>query len=146
MFDSDYSSNLLNFQKQPRSKIRFDPFVFTSLIFMFVVLFSFLIYFAIVLIPIINNVNQLVSVIPKELEFYHQIVLQHNQTIYRLETKIEKYIDVAEIVVNPNVLSEFVDLIVNMKYIISNVNITQIQNNFGQIESDLNSIVHHLIH
>lgn len=146
---NDYT-NLLRFENLKKSKIRFDPLVFGSFVCLIVIVFVFVLFFVITIIPVISNFNQLISVtIPNELDFYHQIVLEHNQTIYRLEMKIERYIDVAEIVVNPKVLSQVVAVISNMDKITNTINVTKIENNLDEIQNDLNAIaqiIQHLIH
>jgi hypothetical protein len=143
-------SDLLRFEKQRKSKIRFDPFVFGSFVFLIVIVFVFFLLCVITIIPVIENFNLLISMkIPNELEFYHQIVLEHNQTIYRLESKIERYIDVAEIVVNPKVLTQVVAVISNIEKITNTINVTKIENNLDEIQNDLNTIaqiIQHLIH
>lgn len=117
------------------SKIRYDPLV-ASLVACFGLIFLFGIGYCIfILIPAVQNFNILIqNIIPQELNFYHQIVSQHNQTIFLIEHQV---LDV----LNRNNVNNFTQTLHQINLITQEMNMTQIQYDLTQIVYLLQHII-----
>jgi predicted PurR-regulated permease PerM len=118
------------------SRIRYDPLL-TTLVTLFGLFFVVcLIYAGIVIIPVITNFNLILNQIPSEMNFYHNIVSQHNQTLVKLENNLA-------IVLNSQTLNRMEETIQQLDIITKNLNVTQIQNELKLIVSILESLIPH---
>jgi hypothetical protein len=112
-------------------QITIDPFLLSILILFFVLTLVCLGY----LIPFFQSFNHLVQIlIPNEIEFYHQIIAQQNQTISNIEQNI----------FTPILLQKIQTIVIELQDITSELNITQIQTNINDIANTLNQIIHHI--
>ena len=120
--------------KTKKYKIVFDPFQFVLSMFFYIGIICLIIYYSIVLIvPNIKSFGQLTSSsIPNEIEYFHQILKQQNQTINDIESKI---------LTTENIL-RVNQIIQNLEQITSQLNVTQLQNNIQNIVNDLNKVIH----
>lgn len=131
--------------KRKPLRIVFEPFIFTLLLLFFLCMIVIFVYYLIILLPpVILNFNNLVeNTIPNELEYYHSLLKQHNQTLNLIENNILSYMNVSDIIINPNTLQKSNQAIQNMVLITSSLNITQIQMNLEEIVSILNRVLPH---
>lgn len=121
-------------KRKKRIRCTFDPFVFTILFLILCSILAFIIYTILILRPFIDNFNHLVHItIPSELQFYHDIIVQHNRSLSMFETQI----------VNNDTLIHTKDIIMNLEQLTTKINITSIQNNLNQIANTLNKILPH---
>jgi len=130
--------------QQRRIGLIFDPFVFSILVLIFLIILSVLIYsFVFLIYPVIKNFDQLVSNdIPAELEYLHEIIRQHNQTLTMIEGNLLEYFNTTNIIVTENNFHKINHIIQNVDFITSTLNVTQLQNNIQDIVNDLNKIIH----
>ena len=135
-------------QRKKKSKMRlvFDPIIFTLFILIISIIIATIVYYMFFILPsIFINFDTLVSkTIPNELQFYHSLFEQHNQTMYQIETSLLKYLDRSEIILNNHTLSTINHIINNSEEITSSLNITLIQNNLNDIVNTLNRILPHI--
>jgi len=129
-----------------KSRIIFDPFIFTLLLLIFISIIVISIYYLIIIFPpVITNFNNLIeNTIPNELVYYHTLLHQHNQTLVQMENFILPYLNVSHIIINRDTFQTTNRIIGNMDRIDSTLNITQIQNNLEDIVNTLNRIIPHL--
>jgi predicted PurR-regulated permease PerM len=118
----------------PINRIRYDPLLsilVTLFGLFFVVCF---IYAGILIIPVLTNFNLILTQIPSEINFYHNIVAQHNQTLVKLENNLL-------IIVNSHTLKNIEETIQQVDMITKNLNVTQIQDDLKQIVSILERLI-----
>jgi hypothetical protein len=122
--------------KRKPLRIVFEPFIFTLVLLLFLTMITLFIYYFIILLPpILLNFNTLISnTIPNELQYYHSIIDQHNQTLSAIESSI------SNVLFNSNNLDHILH---NMERITSSLNITQIQQDLDSIVYTLNRIFPH---
>jgi hypothetical protein len=101
--------------KKKRISLTFDPFSFAVLLLILSSILSCIIYFLL-------NFN-----LESEIQFFHQILSLHNQTISKIETRI-----IQQILSKEN-LQRINQIIINTNRISNDFNITQIQNNLQDI-------------
>jgi len=130
-------------RKSPR--IVFDPFIFTLLLLLFIIIIVIFVYYLIIILPpVIMNFNNLISnTIPNELEYYHSLLKEHNQTLVQVEKNVLSYINISNIVINNKTLHKSNHIIDNINGITSTLNITQIQRDLDNIVNILNRIIPH---
>lgn len=128
----------LNSQNIPKkqNRIRYDPILtFVVIILSFFLIGSF-VYLGILIVPLITQMQVLLTTtIPNEIEFYHQIIAQHNHTLVIFENQIENHL------INNSTLSHIKSLVVHIDQFSGKINITQIQYDLGQIVSLLQHVI-----
>ena len=107
----------------------------SSLLLMSFILSLFtLVFFVVAIFPILQHFDHLISTqIPNQLDFYHQLAVQHNQTLTQIEISIN----------DPILFQEIKSILSQVQRITSELNITQIQNDIHQISTILGQIIHH---
>jgi hypothetical protein len=131
--------------KRKPLRIVFEPFIFTLVLLLFLtIIASFIYYLVILLPPILLNFNTLISnTLPNELQYYHSIIAEHNQTLSGIESNILHYLNISNILVNPENLDRSVHILRNMDRITSALNVTQVQQDLDSIVNTLNRILPH---
>jgi hypothetical protein len=125
---------LLNKYKPKKNKFNiFYKVIMLLLVGSYVGLLIFGTYY---LFPIIHNFNNLTTKISSEVDYYHSIISQQNNTVIVIEDKINKFLD------NENI-NNVLTIIKNLNIITSQMNITLIQNDLNTIANDLNKIIPH---
>ena len=135
-------------KKPQKMRLVFDPIIFTLFILIICIITTTIVYYMFFVLPaIFINFDTLVSkTIPNELQFYHSLFEQHNQTIYQIETHLLNYLNRSEIILNNHTLSTINHIINNSEEITSSLNITLIQNNLNDIVNTLNQLLPHIYH
>jgi hypothetical protein len=118
-----YDLNNHSKQKRKAIQVSFDPFLFMLWVIFITLTLGYL-------IPFFQSAqNLLQNIIPNEIDFYHQLIQEQNQTISRIEQEI----------FNPKMIQQ-IQVILNH---LQQLNITEVQNDIHDIANILNQIIHH---
>ncbi len=80
-------------------------------------------------------IDKIIVILPNEIDYYHNIVAQHNQTISNIENKLE-------IILGDPTIKQILNIINNINSITQQINVTLIQNDLTTIANDLNKVIH----
>jgi hypothetical protein len=117
--DEPLNSFKFNYKSKKKNiQTTFDPFTFSISLLIFICILSCIVFYLIYL--------------QNEIEFYHQVVAQQNQTIYQIENKILNQI------LNDDNMQKINTILYNIERISTQFNITQIQNNLQDIAKVIN--------
>jgi hypothetical protein len=118
--------NSFNFNyksKKNRMHMMFDPFSFAIGLLILSSILSCIVYYLL-------NFN-----LESEINFYHQIIAQQNQTLSEIEIRIKDHI------LSMENLQKFNEIIFHIDRISNQLNITQIQNNL----QDIANVIRHYV-
>jgi hypothetical protein len=120
--DEPFQSLNFNYKsKNKKIQIVFDPFIISVVILLFVISISLVIIYLVKL-----NLYH-------EIQFYHQIISQHNETITKIENKILGYSLQIDQIISSNNTEIINKIIAQIDKITSELNVTQLQNNIQEI-------------
>jgi predicted PurR-regulated permease PerM len=115
-------------------RIRFDPILFSVVLVLGLFFVGSIVYIGITIYPMIAQMKQILTTIPGEIDFYHQVISEHNRTLNSIENAMINYL-------NPETSKIVNDTIFEIHFLSRSINMTQIEYDLSQIVS----ILQHLI-